>query len=72
MGAEHDCKCESPVFGQTISTRKQATAALSDAMMKGDVEAVLTALSRLDALPRRFPGARWDRGAGRMRDRQRH
>ncbi len=70
-GAEHDCRRESAMFGETISTRKQATAALSDAMMKGDVEAVLAALGRLSALPRRFPAAHSDRAAGRMRDQSR-
>ena len=60
------------MFAEAISTRKHATAALSDAMMKGDVEAVLAALGRLSVLPRRFPGARWDRSAGRARDRQCH
>jgi hypothetical protein len=59
------------MFAEAISTRRQATAALSDAMMKGDVEAVLTALGRLSALPRRFPGACGNRGADRMRDQSR-
>ncbi|HZZ61744.1 MAG TPA: hypothetical protein VFE63_11300 [Roseiarcus sp.] len=44
--------------------RKRAIAALSAAMMKGDVEAVLAALSRLRAFPPCFSGFRWTGAEG--------
>ena len=61
MGAEHESKREAGGFGETILARKRAIAALSAAMMKGDVEAVLAALSGLGAFPPCFSGFGWTR-----------
>lgn len=65
MEAEHESKREAGGFGEIILARKRAIAALSAAMMIGDVEAVLAALSRLRAFPPCFSGFRWTGAEGR-------